>query len=469
MFEKVRRDMKKSQKMSCIQIIKCFVFLLLLAGIFWFCKIALIPSSYVRVVFNELKNSDENYDCIILGASHARSDIDPFIVSENLGVNAINIAVPGEKMDDSYYILKEAMANNTVKKVILDLDYQYWYKLARNDFADTFIYEQLTDNKTKFEYAYQNLLDKDFRVFFARYAYFIDNYNKIESNIKTKLSKAYKECSIDAVVDPNSYGGQYQGRGFFYNPNSGDVVKSDDMKQIVFDADKIDTKTYQYFLKIVEYCKSNNIELICITSPIARGVAISGDYEKIHNYFDKICKENNINYFDFNYVKQSVLDFTISDYVDYDGHMTGDIIKRYTAALCDVIKQKNSEFFSKSEFFYNNYDELVESIKSVEIVWMNLETDFTGNEEDSSCTVSLEAKSTQGKDIYPMYRIEVVDVSNNKVVFSTEYSEEKNYLFKLSEGKYYIFVYGRTKGTDVPYEQYNRKTINIADKTVNFN
>ena len=41
------------------------------------------------------------------------------------GDNAFNLAIPGETVTDSYYLLMESNRNNNVKRVIYDIDYQY--------------------------------------------------------------------------------------------------------------------------------------------------------------------------------------------------------------------------------------------------------------------------------------------------------------------------------------------------------
>lgn len=103
-----------------------------------------------------------------------------------------------------------------MKKVVLEMDYQYWTNDEARDseFGDLFEYVQLPMSKVKLEYIRDELIDKDFRtVYFKKLAYTSD-FSKVKYNIKTKLTKEYRDYDISAVkvCDAN---GPYMGRGFF--------------------------------------------------------------------------------------------------------------------------------------------------------------------------------------------------------------------------------------------------------------
>ena len=103
-----------------------------------------------------------------------------------------------------------------MKKVVLEMDYQYWTNDEARDseFGDLFEYVQLPMSKVKLEYIRDELIDKDFRtVYFKKLAYTSD-FSEVKYNIKTKLTKEYRDYDISAVkvCDAN---GPYMGRGFF--------------------------------------------------------------------------------------------------------------------------------------------------------------------------------------------------------------------------------------------------------------
>ena len=105
-------------------------------------------------------------------------------------------------------------------------------------------------SKVKLEYIRDELIDKDFRtVYFKKLAYTSD-FSEVKYNIKTKLTKEYRDYDISAVkvCDAN---GPYMGRGFFYRENNNDN-KCDFWVQ-EWTEDDISRKVIKYFQKIVDY------------------------------------------------------------------------------------------------------------------------------------------------------------------------------------------------------------------------
>lgn len=141
--------------------------------------------------------------------------------------NAFNLAIPGETVTDSYYLLMESDRHNNVKRVIYDLDYQYWCNYAEREFEDCFIYTWLPFSNVKLKYIADNLLTKDFRtVYSKRWAYEISP-SAIMNNLKVKSSAAYRNYSMDAV-EIHDAGGPYAAKGFFYRDMKMDsLVPSD--------------------------------------------------------------------------------------------------------------------------------------------------------------------------------------------------------------------------------------------------
>ena len=103
-------------------------FLAGLAVILSVCNFLFAQTGYVRFILHEEKKGD--YDTIVVGASHCRGAIDPERIDEKLGTNTLNMAIPGETVEDSYFIVKDAAKHNKVKKVIFDIDYQYWFYIS---------------------------------------------------------------------------------------------------------------------------------------------------------------------------------------------------------------------------------------------------------------------------------------------------------------------------------------------------
>ena len=67
---------------------------------------AFAQTGYVRYVLTYFQNSDEDIDTLVLGASHARSAIDPQKIDDVNDTNSFSLAIPGEMVKDSYYVLQ---------------------------------------------------------------------------------------------------------------------------------------------------------------------------------------------------------------------------------------------------------------------------------------------------------------------------------------------------------------------------
>ena len=213
------------------------LFMLCLIAVCSILKFAIMPPSYARVIIHTMNDKDENYDTIVLGASHGRSAINPYKLDEKIGGNSLNVSMP---------------------------DDQYWYGLKTNNFASAFIYDQLSLSPVKVQYFIDNLLDEDFRVALTRWAGYTYLLKNEKNNLKTKLSKDYFDYNIDCV-DNRDGGGPYVGKGFFYRNKLSENDGFGEFKAISFDADGVNKDTVEMFKKIVKYCKDKNIlSLACV-------------------------------------------------------------------------------------------------------------------------------------------------------------------------------------------------------------
>lgn len=199
-----------------LKYVRAVVFIAIVAGLIKCMDYAMMPSGYIRYIIHETDNADtdDGYDNIIIGASHARSAINPVKLDEaGASDNAFNLAIPGETVTDSYYLLMESDRHNNVKRVIYDLDYQYWCNYAEREFEDCFIYTWLPFSNVKLKYIADNLLTKDFRTVYSKRWAYETSPSSIMNNLKVKSSAAYRNYSMDAV-EIHDAGGPYVAKDF---------------------------------------------------------------------------------------------------------------------------------------------------------------------------------------------------------------------------------------------------------------
>ena len=338
-------------------------------------------TGYVRYTINEINDKDENYDTIVLGASHPRSAINPYKIDEKIGSNCYNLAVPGALVRDTYYLLLDAIDNNDIKTVIYDVDFYYWIG-TQNDkaFSKEFIYQPMKDMSVKTRYVLDNMDNIDIRNFITNRLSWDMSVSSAKKNVAKKTSQAYKENSIEACeVGDDGYvleaNGPYVGKGYFSRILSG--FRPGGQTFIENEKDRANGELIEdvlnYFDKIVDVCNKNNIELICIASPITPSsmetMKINVAYPKIQSYLDT----KGITLYDFNLLLQSVLPRDDVNYGDLEGHMGGTLGDEYSSVLGECISKIREGKFDRNEYFYNSYEEM----------FRNLKTDYvkaTGNE-----------------------------------------------------------------------------------------
>ena len=216
---------------------------------------------------------------------------------------------------------------------------------------DCFIYTWLPFSNVKLKYIADNLLTKDFRtVYSKRWAYEISP-SAIMNNLKVKSSAAYRNYSMDAV-EIHDAGGPYAAQGFFYRDMKMDSLVPSDI--VAWDESGISDKVLDSFEKTVQYCKKNNIELVCVTSPITPTTSVNGYSEQAGAYFTRLCEEYGVEYYDFNLLTMDTLPRTDDDFFDEEGHMLGELADRYSDILASVLLDK----CDKSTAFYGTYAQL---------------------------------------------------------------------------------------------------------------
>ena len=80
--------------------------------------------SYSRVMLQELYADAGNIDTLFLGSSHCYRSVDPAQVDAALGTHSFNAGSSQQLPDGSYYMLKEAAAQNPLKTVYLEMFYR---------------------------------------------------------------------------------------------------------------------------------------------------------------------------------------------------------------------------------------------------------------------------------------------------------------------------------------------------------
>ena len=292
--------------------------------------------SYLRVALHEIQSDDVNYDIVFVGQSHGANAYNPYIIEEKTGMPAYNLCRGLMCNRDTAYLVKESNYKNDVKYIIYDIDTSYWTSFENPNYvSDGYVFPHLNNPINKIEYFFRYTVNESFRYTLCRYVlYGSGGLKALPDNIKAKLKKEYYEYDLNAFFAEREQR-EYQGRGFF----AGSVKDEGDYKPTKWNEEDVVVGALNGFKDIVEYCKEENIQLICISSPTPLKRLQAEGHDEINKYFSKLAKQSEIEFWDFNYIKPEYLVWDDDDFQDSDGHMFGTFANEYSEVLGDILNQ----------------------------------------------------------------------------------------------------------------------------------
>lgn len=313
----------------------------------------LAQPSVLKILLKEAKN--EQCDTLIIGESHGETSYDPYVMSDITGNQVFNLSRRLMPVVNLSYIMEEANAHGQYKRVILDLDPSYWDDDHKGTFgSDTSLLFRLTGSRW-LDYV-KNILAKDnYNDTIADYNVSLSIVKRVPQNLSVKLTKAYIIGDDSSIQNTYSIIGavgsfEYKGRGFRYGLKKSGI----EWPSWYFNKDDVKEENLEAFKKIVQYCKNNNIELICVQSALPPYRLQNENMDEVHEYFTELCGKYNVPFYDLNYLKEEYLSRTDDDYVDLDGHMMGELADRQSTVLGQILVSEN-----KDAFFYDNYNDVL--------------------------------------------------------------------------------------------------------------
>ena len=330
---------------------KVLPFLILVFGINTLLDFCFNSASYMRIALHELQSSEEDFEVVFVGQSHGANAFNPFIIEEKTGMPAYNLSNKLTAVRDISYLVKESNYKNDVDYVIYDIDSSYWLGFEEpNYFAEGYVFPHLNNPINKLDYFLNYSIKENFRYTLCRYVvYGTGDIKKIPENLKKRLSSGYLNYEMDSVLTKEEKT-QYQGRGYFSVKKPLEVS----FTPTEWRDDKVKEGVLLGFLDMVDYCKKNGIELICVSSPMPAQRVEAENYPAFHDYFAKLAEENNIVFWDFNYIKDEYLAWNSEEFRDLDGHMLGILADKYSSILGEMLAQYKSG--GNVEHYFEMYD-----------------------------------------------------------------------------------------------------------------
>lgn len=316
------------------KVIKTLEFIVVCCVLTGLLNFGLLQYNIARV--NVHRITTQKYDDIFVGTSHGLSAINPEIVDQVTGRKSTNICMPDEHIIDSYFLVKEACRFHKPKRIIYELDPSYWSTRQNNGANSVYIYKEFPFSKVKMEYFNQKIKNMDARVTLAPWFYYRNKLSQFVDTLRMKLSELYQNYDVEPL---NSGAQQYTKEGYMYQVADPNADKGSP-NIILWNQDRILEVEKKYFLKLVNFCKEKKIELVVITTPVPQETLelYSETFEKAHEYYNKMMEKYRVRFYDFNFIKLNGFNRSIKGYLDYEGHMSGELGNEFSQRLGNFLQ-----------------------------------------------------------------------------------------------------------------------------------
>ena len=311
-----------------------------------------------RILWHSYYEDRGKIDNLCVGTSHVYCDIDPRILDELSGQYNFNLATPAQPLNGAFYLLKEAVQDNELSHVYLEVYYACSVndKTINNDYYrnwDNTDFMELSFNKI--EYMISNGgLDKFFdNIFpFTRYRTQLGDWEYVRQVTAYKKEDEY--LAFQYHQDENAYT-EYMPRGFEYTtrvyPERARCYEQD----YVLTEDSMGEKSKQYCRKVIEYCRRKDIPITLFIAPLNDLQLISTeDYDNYIDEVRKIAEEYEISFYDFNLVREQYLSFQQNQHFRDEGHLNSYGAAVFTPFFYEVVSGEEAE---NDKYFYASYEE----------------------------------------------------------------------------------------------------------------
>lgn len=310
-----------------------------------------------KILWHNYYCEEQNIDNLLLGSSHIYNNINPFLLDELSGENNFNLSTPGQRLDSSYYLLKEADKEHNISHVYLDV---YCWRATGEigDFKhkDLFCswfntdYMKMSINKLEYIFSISEPVNYVHSLFpFTRYRYQVFDTAHIREQLEDKREPEYYYKNIDEQGNIT----EYQDKGYYYT----DVEM--DSRYLLRELNPLDQEPMtkdaeQYLRRIIEYCKENEIELTIFSAPFYElHVMEMQSYDNYVEQVRKIAAEYGLSYYDFNLCKEEYLPIQKNQYFMNVGHLNSRGAELFTTFLYDVVEGN----VNVEDCFWKSYEE----------------------------------------------------------------------------------------------------------------
>lgn len=321
-------------------------------------------NSYTRVMLHELYSQDTNIDVLFLGGSHCYRTFDTRITDEYFNGNTFNAGSSNQSADGSLALLKEAVKQNKIKSVYVEVGYAMAQN-APNEYKDR---TNLVGTYLISDYMRPSLNKYQFLLQASGPEYYANSFISVRRNwqalffpgeMRRLLWKKLAEEYIDYAY-PEHETERYCGKGFVADAQEiplGGMFSTTEYQQF---EDSEWSKDWQKSIKqIIKICEEENISLTFFSAPVPDFLLLaSGDYDLYVQFMNSLVEGTSARYDDFNLCKTEYLSLQDNCFKD-DNHLN--------VKGAEVFSEFFSEFYvgdlSGESIFYDSYQEKIEGLE----------------------------------------------------------------------------------------------------------
>lgn len=420
------------------KIIKIFIFMILIFLISYILSFILIPNKSRSKEIWQNYFTKEKIDTLFVGSSIGVAFKEE-IINKETNWNSLNMSGVGQKSDQVYIVIEEAIKKHKIKQIILGFGY---FNLEEK----VNIKAEIAFKKNRnYNLSVKERILKDIDFIFSK------EHIKNPESINYMFDWIYNSVPFSPTMIINNIKSKIG-----YNE------ENSDRKELNYNniGDKVSTKVYsgkinpeakENIRKIIKLCKENNIEFIIINTPhpVYDILYYGNKYFILEKEIKEFFKELKVSYYDFNLIKPSIFKSKEDYFVDFE-HMSKKGTIEFSKSFVKFMKlRENDENMSK--YFYTP-EEYLASIKHISIV------DFDNKNIKEG--VNIVAKAYTGSKVNVEYEMLIYDDAIKKYKVIRKYDQTPSYFYPINENKKLkIRVNARQIGTDIPYEKYYEKEI----------
>lgn len=317
--------------------------------------------SYTRVTYHEMYEQD-NIDVLFVGSSHCYRSFVPEILDEKLGQNTFNAGSSSQFLDGSYMLIKEAVRNNNVKHVYLEIYFgcAFDVKKERTTLTSTYIIsDYMRPSFDKYLYLY-NATTSDYYansfIVARRNWRELFDFDYIGEILIKKSSDSYKNYGYSNISDDTEW---YAGKGYVANNSAvsnWDFFSTKGYAPI--DINSISEDWKNDLDGIISFCEKKDIPLTFIGAPMSNFLlAGNGNYDEYIACVKEVIGDRDVDYYDFNLCKEKYFPNTSKYFKDVD-HVNCYGAEAFSNSFARLV---NNEV-PQGEMFYDSYAEKLENI-----------------------------------------------------------------------------------------------------------